>query len=331
MLRMNNKGLKRILLIGAGIILLCSILALILFGKTAFISAFITSILVLILFVFYTNRRYKEIDKVNDYLAGLLAGNYNLDIRSNEEGELSILKNNIYKATVLLREKNDLLEKEKQTLADMLANISHQLKTPLTSLMMMNELIMQEKSYEKRIEFLKIEEKQLNKMNWLIATLLRLSKLDAGTIRLKREEVDVSELIDESLSPFLIQMELVGISLNKTVCKGLIKTDKNWTTEAFRNIIKNCIEHMNSGGVLTIKVSENNLYHCIIISDTGSGISEEDLKHIFERFYKSKTSLKEGVGIGLSLSKSIIEKQHGFIKATSKQGIGSSFEIRFYK
>lgn len=328
---MINKGYRRIALLGISIILLFSILAGIIWGGVAFLLFLIMGFLILAIFVFYTKQRYRDIEVINNYFSKVLMGDYELDIKSNEEGELSILQNNIYKATVQLREKNELLAQEKKYLVDMLANISHQLKTPLTSMMMMNELLYKEESEEKRKEFIDIEEKQLEKMNWLIQNLLKLSKLDAGTIQLKEEKVPISKLIDESLSPFLIQMDIEEKVVEKRLNDSVLTIDENWTVEAIRNIVKNCIEHMDRGGRLEIESSENNLYYSIFIRDNGCGIPVEELPHIFERFYRGKTSAKESVGIGLSLSKSIIEKQRGVITVTSEPNKGSCFEIKLYK
>lgn len=328
---MINKDYRRIIILSTGIILLCSILLGISSGIFASLLFLFAGALVLLVFAYYTRKRYRKIERLNQYLSGVLSGDYDLQIGENEEGELSILQNNICKATIMLREKNELLEKEKKYLADMLANISHQMKTPLTSAMMMNELLAAEGSEEKRREFIEIEEKQLERMNWLIQTLLKLSKLDAGTVELSAEEVSVSKIVEESLSPFLIQMDVQEISLVRKLNDMTLTVDENWTVEALRNIIKNCIEHMEPGGQLSIESGENNLYKSILICDTGCGIREEDLPHIFERFYRGKEPAGDNVGIGLSLSKAIIEKQKGRILVTSEVNKGSSFEIRFYK
>ena len=318
-------------MIGTGPVLIASVAAGLLFGMPAFVIFLIMGAILLGLFVYYTAQRYKDIGLINDYLSKVLAGDYDLAIGGNEEGELSILQNNIYKATVLLREKNELLEKEKTYLVDMLANISHQLKTPLTSVMMMNELIFAETSEEKRREFIEIEQNQIAKMNWLIQNLLKLSKLDAGTVTLKEEEVYVNDLIDESLSSFLIQMDVSDITVRRDIPKIILRIDREWTAQAVGNIIKNCIEHMDRGGILTIEGTENNLYQALFIRDTGCGIDKEDLPHIFERFYKGKGSKKDSVGIGLALAESIIKKERGEILVTSETGEGTCFEIRFYK
>lgn len=328
---MNNKGYRKILIIGISLVVVTSLIIGLFFGVINSLSVLAAGLGILGVFVYYTEQRYKDIEALNSYLSKVLMGNYDLDIQKNEEGELSILQNNIYKATVLLQEKNEQLEKEKTYLVDMLANISHQLKTPLTSVVMMNDLILREESEKKRQEFIEIEQSQINKMNWLIKNLLKLSKLDAGTIQLKEENVSVTELIEESLAPFMIQMDLSDICVEKKLNDSILRIDKGWTAEALGNIIKNCIEHMDNGGHLEIESMENNLYQVIFIRDNGCGIDKEDLPHIFERFYRGKGSKKDSVGIGLALSKSIINKERGVVIVTSEVGCGTCFEIRFSK
>ena len=328
---MINKEYRRIVILSAGITFVFSVVAGVCPGRNAFLLSAAMGGLLLFVFARYTRERYRKIGELNQYLTRVLSGDYDLEIAKNEEGELSILQNNICKATVMLKEKNELLEKEKTYLADMLANISHQMKTPLTSVMMMNELLSTEGSEEKRREFIGIEQKQLEKMNWLIRTLLKLSRLDAGTITLKAGSVEAAKLVEESLAPFLIRMDVEEISISKELRDVLFAVDENWTAEALQNIVKNCIEHMSRGGRLTVETGENSLYQTIRVRDTGCGIREEDLPHIFERFYRGKDSAGDSVGIGLSLSKAIIEKQHGSILVTSEPGKGTCFEIRFYK
>ena len=212
-----------------------------------------------------------------------------------------------------------------------MADISHQLKTPLTSLMVMNDLLQEEENEEKRREFIKTQSSQLDRMNWLIQTLLKLSKLDAGTIELKKEDVAAEELIEEAVKPFAIQFDIRNMKLKTDITKAMIRCDKNWTVEALQNIIKNCMEHMDEGGVLSVATNDTNIYSEIVIRDTGCGIAKEDLSHVFERFYKGKNAGKDSVGIGLALSKSIVEGQQGEILVNSEEGIGTKFVIKLYK
>ena len=294
-------------------------------------------------------QRNRKLTALNDYLNRILAGDESMEIESMEEGELSILKTNLFKVMTLLMHQREYLKDEKIHLANAIADISHQLKTPLTSLMMMNDLLENESDEETRRELLATQSDSLERMNWLIQTLLKISKLDAKCVELK-------DLVDKATEPFLISMELGGIryvnmledshpvtfgennaekgletNTGISAEKNIITCDINWTTEAIQNIVKNCIEHMDEGDTLTISGEETTLYTAIMITDTGCGIDAEDLPHIFERFYKGKNSSSNSVGIGLALAKTIIEEQKGEIAVTSKVGEGTSFTIKFYK
>jgi signal transduction histidine kinase len=310
-------------------------------GIAAFILLFLFGVVLSIAFSVLTKRRYDDIDALNSYLVKVLAGDEAPDILDQEEGELSLLKTNIYKAATTLNYQKDLLTKDKIALANAIADISHQLKTPLTSMIVMNDLLKNEDDKNKREEFLKTQSNQLDRMNWLIQTLLKLSKIDAGTLTMKPENVKAEELIRDVIKPFEIQMELKDITYSCIYSADpkhddpadalMIRCDKNWTIEALQNIVKNCIEHMESGGALSISVSDTNIYKEISIADTGCGIAKEDLPHIFERFYKGKNAGKDSVGIGLALAKTIMTGQHGDIIAESNEGKGTTFFVRFYK
>lgn len=328
---MNNKEFRNMILIGAAVTILLALGGFVLSGKMAGILCLATGIVILAAFYYYTNKRYKKIEGINDYLVKVLAGNNTPDILEQEEGELSILANNIYKAASTLKYQNELLSDDKRQLASAIADISHQLKTPLTSMMVMNDLLTSEDDPDKRLEFLRTQSAQLSRMNWLIQTLLKLSKLDAGTIELKREEVTCKDLLEEVIKPFEIQFELLSITYTNDISDIKLNCDKNWTVEALQNIVKNCIEHIDEGGELKVDTLDTAIFTQITISDTGCGIAKEDIPHIFERFYKGKNAGKDSVGIGLALSNAIITGQHGEILVESTEGIGSKFFIRFYK
>ena len=300
-------------------------------GIAAFILLMLTGAVLTGVFAYFTRCRYADIEDLNSYLVRVLAGDEKPGILDQKEGELSLLKTNIYKTTSTLYYQKELLAKDKAALADAIADISHQLKTPLTSMIVMNDLLKTEEDNEKRIEFLNTQSNQLDRMSWLIQTLLKLSKIDAGTITMKPEEVKADELIKEVIKPFEIQMDLKNITYSQNDSDMTFKCDKNWTIEALQNIVKNCIEHMENGGSLIVNTSDTNIYREISIKDTGCGIADEDLPHIFERFYKGKNAGKDSVGIGLALSKSIVTSQHGDIIVESKEGEGTTFFVRFYK
>lgn len=328
---LKNREYRNLVVFGTALTCLLCLCGAIFIGTRAGLLCLLTGAGLLSVFLYYSGRRYREIEKLNDYLVRVLAGADLPEIDSQEEGELSILQTNIYKAATKLTYQNEMLLSDKKQLAAAIADISHQLKTPLTSMMMMNDLLLDEEDAAKREEFLRTQSAQLDRMNWLIQTLLKLSKLDAGTIFLKQEEVPASLLIEESAEPFLIQLELKNIEYQVDVADLMIRCDRNWTVEAIRNIIKNCIEHMGDGGKLDISAMDTNIYSQITIRDTGCGIRPEDLPHIFERFYRGKNTSRDSVGIGLALSRSIIESEHGEIMVESTLGVGTTFNVKFYK
>lgn len=291
------------------------------------------SVILIGIMIFFTWSRYREIEKLSDYLRRIYHGNYTLDIRDNMEGELSILKNEIYKVTLILSKQAEALQEEKEQLAQALSDISHQLKTPLTSMMVMSELLSNDElKPEKRMEFTKNLEIQLHRMEWLLSSLLKLSKLDAGTIAFKKEFITVSEVVKQALKPIQIPMELKEQKL-KVSGDGKISFlgDFNWTVEALVNILKNCMEHTQDGGTISVDYTENPIFIQIVISDNGSGIEKEDLPFIFKRFYKGKNASEDSIGIGLALAKSIIVNQNGDITVTSQKKRGTQFVIKFYK
>lgn len=327
---MINKDIKIIALMGFLGTIVATVVTLF-FNVVCSVVTFLLGAILTLTFYIVTKKRYKKIADLNNYLSLVCAGNYLIDIKDNTEGELSILKNNLYKVIVLLRSKNELLEKDKIYLADSLADISHQLKTPLTSLMVMVDLLKDEKNIDKQKEFISIIEIQISKIKWLVENLLKLSKLDAGTIKFKKEKIDVLSVITKSLSPFLVQMEMKNISLETTINDFSFTGDLNWTSEAVENIIKNCIEHTDDNGKLNIETGVTNIYSYIKITDNGCGIKKKDLPHIFERFYQGENSSKESVGIGLALAKTIVENQGGTIDVTSEENVGTEFIIKFNK
>ena len=257
---MINKDIKGLLLTCSGItavvIIICFFVNPIGGALCLLLGAAITAV-----FVIYTRKRYKKLSELNDYLSLVLSGNYNLDINENVEGELSILKNNLYKIITTLSTQNEMLKKDKVYLADSLADISHQLKTPLTSMMVMTDLLKESELGGKEQEFISIIENQLEKMRWLILNLVKLSKLDADTVEFKHEPVPIKNVVDESLKPFLVMLDLKGVVLNNTVHDFSFMGDRNWTVEAFENILKNCIEHTDKNGELSISGKSTNIYN----------------------------------------------------------------------
>ncbi|MCR5657344.1 MAG: HAMP domain-containing histidine kinase [Butyrivibrio sp.] len=328
---MKNKDYRYTILLGSASAIVLALCGFFFSGMMAGVLCLILGAVILFIFSYFTKKRYEKIEELNSYLVRVLAGDDAPGILDQEEGEISILRTNIYKAATTLKYQNEMLGNDKKQLAAAIADISHQLKTPLTSMMVMNDLLMDEEDADKRSEFLKTQSAQLERMNWLIQTLLKLSKLDAGTIELKKEDVKLKELIGTAVKPFEIQFELKNIEYKEALLDISINADKNWTIEALQNIIKNCIEHMDEGGSLSISAEDTSIYTSISLRDTGCGIAKEDVPHIFERFYKGKNAGKDSVGIGLALTKAIIEDQRGEIIVKSKEGEGTEFDIRFYK
>lgn len=297
-------------------------------------SFFISSFLIInVIYIIFIKRQYKRINDIHKYLNKVLNGDYSLDIREYDEGDISNLKNDIYKMTVLLKEQNELSLKDKKNLEILLSDISHQIKTPLTSMNVINDLLSEDNIDSKvKQQFLMKNKEQLKRIEWLVSTLLKISRLDSGMVTFKKEKVLVDSLIDNALEPFQIPMELKGQTINIKGDSNIeIEVDYHWTLEAIVNILKNAHEHTPDNGEITIKYDTNPIFTRIMISDTGEGISKQEIKHIFERFYKGKNSSKDSVGIGLNMSKKIIDMQNGDIFVSSKQNKGTTFEIKFYK
>lgn len=291
-----------------------------------------SNLLLLFLMRMFNKKRYQKLDDLSAYLHRICTGEYSLDIRDNEEGELSILKNEIYKVTLRLSEQSELLKKDKIYLADAISDISHQLKTPLTSMLMMTELLESpDLPEDKRLTFTRSIKKQLERIEWLVSSLLKLSKIDAGTIQFKKESVEVKKLVSKAAEPLSIPMELRQQQLIIEGDDAVFIGDFNWSCEAVLNILKNCMEHTQVGGEISVNTVENPLYTEVVIVDNGEGMDPEDVPNIFKRFYRGKNAGSESVGIGLAMARSIIVQQNGDITVKSEKGKGTSFRIRFYK
>lgn len=289
-------------------------------------------VIILVVMVYFKNF-YNDIKDMTDYVYHSSEGrNFEMKKR-NQEGQIGLLKTELLKMTNILKEKVDLLNKEKIFLNDTISDISHQLKTPMTSLIILNDLMYGEISKETKHEFLNKIKSQLTRMEWLIKSMLKLSKIEAKVIDFNKEKVNVKELITRAIQPSLILIELKNINISISGEEDITYIgDINWSTEALVNVIKNCVEHTPTGGNLDIKYEQNPLYLEIIIKDDGEGIDKKDLPHIFKRFYKGKSNSKEdSVGIGLAMTKSIIESQNGDIYVKSEKNKGTEFHIVIHK
>ena len=302
-----------------------------LFDLRAGLTAVVLSLLLMLIFCISTYKRYRRIASLAADVNHVLHGDSSIDFDNYSEGELSILHSEIYKMTVRLREQQQKLLSDKEYLADSLADISHQIRTPLTSInLLVERLSASGLTDECRHQLANELYGLLDRIDWLITTLLKISKLDAGTVQFNRDTVSLEMLINKSCAPLLIPIELRGQEL--VICaEGNFYGDPAWTSEAVGNIVKNCMEHTPDGGKIEIEATENALYSEIVIKDNGTGISPEDLPHIFERFYKGKDSDGKSFGIGLALSRMIIAGQKGTVKAENRKNTGAMFTLRFYK
>lgn len=283
-------------------------------------------------FLFLTFCRYCTIRKFSSEIESVLHKKTIYKIEDYREGELSILRCEVNKVLDLLKIRTDELQAEKLFLADSLADISHQLKTPLTSLNLIQSLLLEEITETKRQELLKEMRRLTDRLRWLTDSLLKISKLDAGTAQFEQENVNVKELLQDASEAILIPMDIKNQSLVLDIADELsFLGDKKWSTEAIGNILKNCMEHTNEGGKIWIRAKENPMYLELVIEDNGAGIDKEDLPHLFERFYRGKNSAADSVGIGLALSRMILKSENGSIKAENRSEGGARFIIKLYK
>ncbi len=286
----------------------------------------------MICFGIYVSIRKRQDKKLTNYLMKINSGNYRLNFEDMKEDQISVLSSEIYKTTVMLREQSERSVTEKQKLKDSLSDISHQLKTPLTSIMIMLDGILEgDMPEELKREFLGDIRNSITHLTFLTQSMLTLSKLDANTITFHEEKVRLSDIINISISNTSAIAQDQGVEVKGECPDITIECDMKWVCEAVTNIVKNCIEHTKKGGSVTLMAEENPLLIKLTIEDTGCGITKNDLPHIFERFYKGSNSSDTSVGIGLALSKSIIEKCGGYISVQSTEGKGSKFTIKFFK
>lgn len=304
-------------------------------NKTFIICIF--TILAFILFMFNYIQYgyfYRRIRRLTLAAKKVVDGNYDIVINENKEGDFSKLAVSFNSMREIIRNNISQLKKEKQFLVDLLSDISHQLKTPLSSMIVYNDIMLtKELDKEQRQTFLLSNQNQLSRMNWLIQSMLKLAKLDARAIELHKEKQSLNETVEEAVDALESKASENNVKIIRKCNYDIyLEHDRLWLEEALINIIKNGIEHTPSGGTISIDLIENPVYRRVIIEDTGEGVDERDLPNIFKRFYKAKTSRKtDSVGIGLALAKSIVEAHNGLIEAQSKIGLGTKFTITFLK
>ena len=293
----------------------------------------IISTIFIIIIIAKEHKNKKNLNDIISYLKELNRGNYNLNIDLNKEGELSILKNEIYTTTVMLREQAEKELQDKINLKDSLTNISHQLKTPLTSIsLLVDNLLDEEIDTNTQKEFLLDIKNQIESINYLIIILLKLSRFDANVVTFKEEKINVKKLLIDILKHIDIIREVKNIDIHITGDNAsTLIGDYKWEYEAISNILKNCLEYTPENKNIYIKYRETNMYTEIIIEDEGPGMSKNEKNKIFERFYKGNNSNSNNFGIGLSLAKEIINKDNGKIKVESELNKGTTFKIRYYK
>ena len=321
---------------GVFIIILTIILAAVVttafFSIIASVVILVAGLLILLVLAIDARKRFNAMEQLSTELDEILHDNSRFLITECEEGELAILSSSIRKMTLKLKEQASNLTDEKKVLTDAIADIFHQMRTPLTSMRLSCSMLSEEDlPYEERIRFVRGIKKQLERMQWLVETLLKMSKIEAGTVTFRRERLDAKELVQKACEPLLIPLELRDIKLQINTNDAALTGDMDWLAEAVGNIVKNCMEHTPEGGQISISAEENAIYTVLTIEDTGKGFDKNDIAHIFERFYKGKNSGSESVGIGLALCRTIITGLDGTIKAENGKNGGARFEIRFYK
>lgn len=303
-----------------------------LIGNVAILT--MLGVLSLVVFGMYTSKRKRKIDELDRYIQDVSNKMYEIGIDKESEDELNRLKDSLYKITVMLKEDSESKRKQNEAILELVSDISHQLKTPITSIQILLDNILENENMDSdtRRKFTLEILRQVKGMNFLIFSLLKLSKLDACVVEFDNEEISVNKLVADILANLDVLIELKHLNIHVDVPESICFVgDYNWNKEAVLNIVKNAIEYTPDGKNIFINAEENDLYTKIEIRDEGKGIDEKDLPHIFERFYKRGNSAEDSFGIGLALSKSIVEKQNGFVSVDSEVGKGTTFTIKYFK
>lgn len=289
-------------------------------------------IILILLFLKYNKKKEKDINDITNYIEQINKKNYELSIDSISEDELSILKNEIYKTTVILKESAENSNLDKLNLKKSLEDISHQLKTPLTSILIMLDNLIDNPDIDINTKeyFIKDIKREVININFLVQAILKLSKFDSNTIHFNKEYINLGDVLSGAVKNVSTLCDLRNITINiKEKENVIIYCDYKWQVEAITNILKNCIEHSKNGQTIELSFSKNNVYSLLEIKDFGTGISKKDLPHIFERFYKGENSNAESIGIGLALTKTIIEEDNGTINVDSSEN-GTVFKIKYF-
>lgn len=323
----------RHLLIGYAGVVLIGIVSGFFWGWRCFFLLFGTAAALTALYASELHRRNVRIDTLCAQIDRLLYEDIPWDFEAYEEGELSILQDKVQKLTIRLREQADMLKEEKQLQEQMMTDISHQLKTPMTSMnLLLTELHRSTLSESERQKRLFELEQLVKRVDDLVVLLLKMAKLDSGTALMKQERIRIGALLEYAKRPLDISMELHGVScvIDGEEDAGYTG-DFAWSAEALGNILKNCVEHMSENGMIRISFGENAVFSEICIEDDGCGMPKEELPHLFDRFYRGKDERHAGYGIGMSFARMVIARQNGTIRAENRREGGMRFTIRFYK
>ena len=328
----RNREVRNQIVILFGVIFALTVLAAVFSGVWGALFVLCCGAAVIAVHIHYLKKRYKAISDLSADLDRILHGQEELFISGTAEGELAVLSTEIEKMTLMLKEQKDQLISDKVQLTDAIADMFHQMRTPVTSMALQLSLMgSEELSSERRMELTRELKKQLERLHWLTETLLKMSRLDAGTVEFREDEVLVKTLARKACEPFLIPLELKNVDLSIKASDEKFTGDLTWTVEAVGNLVKNCMEHTPAGGRIEIEAQETALYTQITVQDSGEGFTEADLPHIFERFYRGSNSTEGSIGIGLALSRAIIARQKGTITAENAPRGGARFVVKFYK
>lgn len=290
-----------------------------------------------VLFALFSRRRYREIARLAAEMDEVLHSGRRVSFSDCREGDVAILRSEVSKMVARLARMSDQLKAEKTALADSLADISHQIRTPLTAMSLLVPVAERAADEQSRSRALRELEGMVERVSWLVTTLLKLARLDAGVMSFEKRPVRVADVIARALAPVGLMLDVRGISRSVNTGEAGFEGDLAWTAEALENIVKNCAEAAGPGGTVRIDAVEDALATRIRVSDDGPGIAEEDLPHVFDRFYRGARSEEgdpanpQGFGVGLSLAQALISAQGGSLRARNLPEGGACFEATFPK